>query len=182
MLDKYGIELEFGAPIPDLTLSSILGIDLSVDSIYYTQHTVWSISEDLSASFAEYIGMEIRSPTWDIFPYDKVKGLCQQLSANGCRLTPTSGLHFHFSGPSYVKLDFLEEKTLQEISKRLFQIGKPRKERAKFCDPLGPKGTKRCALRQVADGHWECRVFNASFNIDEIKRDFDLMRKVLDEY
>jgi hypothetical protein len=79
-------------------------------------------------------------------------------------------------------LDFLEEKTLQEISKRLFQLGKPHRERIKYCDPLGSKGTKRCALRQVADGHWECRVFNASFNVDEIKRDFDLMRKVLNEY
>lgn len=182
MLDEYGLEIEFGSRMPDITLSRAMGVDLSADSIYYIQNSTWNISEDFSASYGSLLGMELRSPKFTIFPEDDLLGYTHQLSENGCAITPTSGLHIHFSGPSYAKLSFLNDSRIQEISKRLFSLAKPNKEREKYCDPLGLNSTKRCALRQICDSHWECRVFNSTFSVAEIQNCFNLLVRILDEY
>lgn len=179
MLDQYGIELECGSVVPDITLSRLLDIDISADSIYYVQNSVWNISEDFSASFDQFIGVEIRSPVFTIFPEEKLTKLLNTLKSN-CVVTPTSGLHFHFSGPSYVKLCFMSEAKLICLANKLFNLAKPNKSRAKYCNPLGGFNNKRSALRQITESHWECRVFNSSFSIEEIINNFSNMLEILE--
>lgn len=180
MLNQYGLELEFGSKIPDITLARILDIDINADSIYYIQNSVWNISEDFSADDEENMGIEIRSPIFTIFPEEKLTQLLSSLKDNECQVTPTSGLHFHFSGPSYVKLCYLDNNKLIYLANKLFTVAKPHKKRAHYCNPLGGFNTKRSALRQIAESHWECRVFNSSFDIKEIRSCFSNLLEILD--
>ena len=178
----FGLELEFGGRCPDITLSEILGINLEVNSIYLIDYSEWSISEDCTADSEDLVGLEIRSPKFTEFPREELRQHCHHLSENGCRPTRTSGIHFHFSGPEFAFLQELPKVTLTELSKRLFCIGAPHKEREKYCLPNTDFSIKRSALRLVNDNHWECRVFNSTLDVCLIEGHFHKMLEVINEY
>lgn len=178
MLDTFGIELEFGSKKPDLFLCEQLEVELGADSIYFPQDS-WNISEDFSASDAKFIGMELRSPKFDVFPQLILSSLLAKLRALPCVITPTSGLHFHFSGPSFSYLCFLNDRKLGEISAKLLTLGNPSPKRLKHCGSITTFNTKASALRQLCEDHWECRVFDSTFEIEKVFSSFEKMLEVI---
>lgn len=181
-LNNFGLELEFGSPILDFELAECLEIDSAVGSIYLYENSSWVLGEDFSVVTSidkDLFGVELKSPKFQIFPEESLSTFCDMVKKEGCRTTLTSGLHFHFSGPSFVKLCHMSSQDLQTLAYRLFCLAKPNKERSKYCDYNTGYKHKRCALRQVNGDHWECRVFNSTLNVDVIKSNFYKMLEVL---
>ena len=170
--DRYGIEIEFGSCQADAAISEYLGIPLS---LYCDDpSSQWNIGYDDSVQTDNLIGYELRTSIWSEFPHETLEKILSKLKNIGT-ITPTCGLHFHFSGPSY---SGLERENLKFKATRLFQLSNPHKEREHFCTLYPPVGS-RSVLRQIYKSHWECRCFNGTFEITEIKNNFERMRRVL---
>ncbi len=172
-IDQFGIEIEFSASIPDVTIAEITGIPLSRDC-----NEGWNIGADQTASDDVGDGFELRTPPFTVFPDDLAHKL--KLIKKVGWINRTCGLHIHFSGPSFNYLYFLDKMDFLALSKNLYELGAPNPEREHFCQPHDcTHNHKNVVLRNIVDDHWECRVFNSSFDINLIKKYFDLMTGVL---
>ena len=171
---RFGIEIEFACELPDITISEITGISLSRDS-----NTWWNIGADETASDERGDGFELRSPIFSVFPEEELELHLNSISKIGW-ITPTCGLHFHFSGAGFNYLNFLDKSDFFFLSKELLNLGKPNPERSQFCQPCDSLHLhKNVALREISDSHWECRTFNSTFNSSLILNNFEKMLGVL---
>lgn len=171
-IDLYGMELEFGSELSHDQVSNELSVPMSICNLNHS----WEIGVDETASSYTHYGYELRSPIFSVFPEDELRRIIKKLSNGKMCATETSGLHFHFSGPSYINFGLDKEKTYI-ISRMLYTLAKVNPKRKTYCNPnvIGQNG----AIRHIIDTHWECRVFNSVFDYDLIIRNFDLMRRFL---
>lgn len=173
-VDCFGIEIEFASELPDITISEVTGISLSRDD-----DTWWNIGVDETASDEKGDGFELRSPIFSIFPEEDLESHLNSISKIGW-INPNCGLHFHFSGVGFNYLSFMDKKEFLSLSQKLYELGKPNPERSHFCIPHDrTHNHKNVCLREVADSHWECRVFNSSFSLPTISSYFEKMLGVL---
>lgn len=176
-VDQFGIEIEFASELPDITISEITEIALSRDD-----NTYWNIGADQTASDERGDGFELRSPIFSIFPEEELVFHLNSISKIGW-INKTCGLHFHFSGVGFNHLNFLDKSDFFSLSKELLELGKPNPERSQFCQLCdGLHLHKNVALREVADSHWECRVFNSSLSLPTISYYFEKMLGILYGY
>lgn len=173
-VDQFGIEIEFASELPDITISEITEIALSRDD-----NTYWNIGADQTASDEKGDGFELRSPIFSIFPKEDLAFRLKSISKIGW-ITPTCGIHFHFSVAGFNYLSFIDKKEFLSLSQKLYELGKPNSERSHFCQPHDrTHNHKNVCLREVSDSHWECRVFNSSFSLPTISCYFQKMLGVL---
>lgn len=180
MTAKYGLELEFGSTVPDYELANWLDVELEINKEQYQPNSEWLLGEDQSADSFPFIGLEIKSPIFTKLPTrGSLEFITRRLSAKCCAPTPTSGLHFHFSGDAYASLKTCD---IRELSRRLFMIAGVKPVRVKYCDYTKSHTEKHGALRYIEGDHWECRVFNSTFDVGEIEDNFKKMKKIIGEY
>jgi len=180
-INNFGIEIEFGSSLPMEELAKVLDVEIKLNSIYYTTGHAWMLDHDQSAGDDLLDGVEILTPIFNVFPIDELSKICEELRRH-VTITTTSGMHIHFSGPSFVGLEFLPFDKKRELSTRMVQLANPHIDRLRFCLPSSGAGNKQTAFRQIVDSHWECRVFNSTLDVDMIQKNFDTLNRVIGEY
>lgn len=174
MMDTFGIELEFISSYMDYEIANFLNV--SLEDNMYDPYKQWILQSEHQT---ENFGLELISPQFAVFPEESLGSYIDQLSANGCYVNKTCGLHFHFSGPSFANWFNCKDISVKFKALRLLQVSSPHAQRVKFCRDFKSFYDKTCAIRHVSEDHWECRVFNAELNLKYIIEKFEIMRRIL---
>lgn len=175
---KFGFELEFAAD----------SVKTRVDIKYALPKGRYDLGTDDTASISgtKYrYGLELRTHTefeGINFPYAEVKPALDAIKAQGdkVKIGKVCGIHFHFSGLGPIDREvFLD--TIDTDHKRLYW-----ETRATWCDYYRDRETppilhKYQPLRLVEGDHYECRLFNSTFNLRAFGKYFDKMVRAAHE-
>jgi hypothetical protein len=173
---KFGFELEFAAKRYNTRLSIRNDINKFTDR--------YNVGSDGTATASGYgQGIEIRTQReFDgiKFPYEEIKLLLDVIKTHKdeVRIGKECGIHFHFSG-----LGSIDRETFLDTidtDYRRFYWGR----RRTWCDyyidrELEDVDVRRKyqPLRLVDGDHYECRIFNSTFNIRAFKNYYNKMVK-----
>lgn len=147
---KWGLELEFARPA-HATAGGTINLEYSGINVAAKHDS----SPRLATGFERYSGVEfITTKLWSTFPEKDVRVILEFANRHGYRVTPTCGMHFHFSGITLRRSQF--DRLGEILSATNFW-----KSRAQWC-ALEKIGKKHSALKFVAPGHYEARVFNGT--------------------
>lgn len=182
---NYGFELEFASSygkhmIRDLLTEAKIDIKISLNNLDPDYTKYWYLGTDNSVlddavNLQDYMGYELRSRIFSDFPFDEVKSICEVLKKIA-RITPTSGLHFHYS---YSSDNFISPSLVEEYVKRLRM---PKKERRRYCMQYYDKYRPICrVLNEALITHYECRVFNASLKPRAIFQNWKTLNTILNK-
>lgn len=116
---------------------------------------------------------------WTRFPSSAVRTMLAFIAAYGGRVTPTCGLHFHFSGVTLSEVEF-------EVLKETLRKTHYWKTRTAWCacpanSRAGGDEARYQPARIVSRGHYEARVFNASTSFHGILQPWLFLNRVIEE-
>lgn len=166
---KFGIEIEFQGFISRTFLSA------KIDNLGIITHESnddhWQIGTDSSMDVIG--GYELRTPTFEFFPFDEFRKILSVLCKFGM-IVDKAGLHVHFSG---------QEINFWEMHKTIRSMKMPRKVRKYWCAGInGDEYYKYQPLRKIRDDHFEVRVFNSTFSLRAIHQNWKTVVKLIEKH
>lgn len=166
---RFGLELEFAISVAKPFDQWRRLINMGDSKLNLNLGTDHSPAKDRP----RHLGGEFRTMIpWVHFPKKEVTFIVNWLDSEGAEITSTSGLHFHFSGVEFTPTQF-------NRCFRLLEAAKHWKTRKPWLD--GGIGNRYAPLREVEQGHYECRVFNASNHYQGIYRPWVFLNRVIQD-
>lgn len=163
---KYGLEIEFASPVPRKNFQNIVYISSSWDK----PKDRWNLGTDQSANFKGCIGLELRSPIFEEFPFEDLSILLTQFKRHGCITHNRCGLHIHFSE---------WRGDLRKLTKMVTRMRMPQEARKKYCLRRQNETVRYTPIRCVGRDHYECRIFNSSLKVRAIHQNWKTLVNML---
>lgn len=190
---QYGLELEFGSLYTRYSLvqrlSKILPIKVSEIGTIPDYTKYWYLGTDASiiSTTADKQkgthGLELRSPIFSRFPSKTLSKILGFLRENHCFVTPTSGLHFHFSGiylGGHTLSEYFNSK-MMELSRQVRKMRIAKHARKAHCLDISGRYTP-VRLVESKSNHYECRIFNSSLKTRAIYQNWKTLNKMLQKF
>jgi len=169
---NWGFENEAAVKGPYAQRANRQRLQMLVNSTGYNLVLGTDESPSQANGFSDSTGLEFRTARiWSVFPYDAVSIMIRSMEMFHIVVTPTCGLHFHFSGVT------LTDDQFNRISEALLKTHYWHTRKKWITDRSGE--TKYAPLRKICDGHYEARVFNASNKFHGIYQPWLFLKKLI---